>query len=137
MPLAKRKKAFACPHKSRPSYAYGLCNACYRRKWIADMTPAQRQEHHLQRNLRGRYGLSLADFRAKLAEQGGVCAICGSDPEYARLCVDHNHTTNQVRDLLCHKCNGVVGQVEKNSDLIERAVAYLAFHENNTDGREA
>jgi Recombination endonuclease VII len=41
-----------------------------------------------------------------LAEQGGVCAICGATPKTRRLHIDHDHKTGRVRGLLCHRCNG-------------------------------
>lgn len=39
--------------------------------------------------LQGKYGITLADRRAREAEQGGKCAICGGplDPP----CIDHFH----------------------------------------------
>ena len=65
-------------------------------------------------------------------EQDGVCAIC-LQPEtllhqngnVRRLVVDHNHETDEVRALLCTKCNLMVGNSLDNPELLERAAEYL------------
>lgn len=73
------------------------------------------------------YGITLKEYEAKAAAQNQVCAICkkpqnrknGVTGKQENLVVDHNHTTKQVRDLLCHKCNLSVGIVEKNLQPIQ------------------
>jgi ribosomal protein L24E len=64
-------------------------------------------ETHRRQSLRRRYGLTIEQFDEMLAEQGGVCAICGTDTPLGRgtFHVDHDHQTGQVRGLLCHPCN--------------------------------
>lgn len=67
-----------------------------------------------------------------LANQGGCCcAICGK-PETAKnqygiknLAVDHDHTTGQVRGLLCMQCNQMIGKAGDNPDVLEAAAQYL------------
>lgn len=45
-------------------------------------------------------------YNALLAEQGGVCAICGTKPTVKRrLDIDHDHRAMLYRGLLCHRCN--------------------------------
>ena len=63
----------------------------------------------------GRFGVDLQWYEEKLAEQNGVCAICGRPPKRIRLAVDHTHihghgnyrtaSKEQVRGLLCMGCN--------------------------------
>lgn len=64
------------------------------------------------------FGISLSEYKKLLDAQGGVCKICGL-PERATykgqiksLAVDHNHSTGQVRGLLCMRCNVEVGIIE-------------------------
>jgi len=96
----------------------------YNRKRLADPAfNAARNEAHLLR----KYGLTMADFDALLAQQGGVCAICkGAHVGVgARFHVDHHHESNRVRGLLCGRCNTAIGLLQDNPELAESAAAYL------------
>jgi len=59
------------------------------------------------------------------------CRICGSEGFVisrngkAKLAVDHNHLTGEVRGLLCHNCNRALGLFGDNPDIIRKAVEYL------------
>lgn len=51
-----------------------------------------------------------------LYAQGGICYLCG-ESNYSQginfaLSADHNHTTGQMRMLLCHPCNTLLGRIE-------------------------
>jgi hypothetical protein len=73
--------------------------------------------------LKRTYGLTLVEREEKLARQDYRCAICKErldDPH-----VDHDHETNQVRDLLCRTCNLAVGYVQENILIAEALVSYL------------
>lgn len=60
------------------------------------------------------------------ARQGGVCAVCG-DPRTKgkRLCIDHDHTTGEVRGLLCDRCNKGIGLFRDDPATIMSAINYL------------
>ena len=61
-----------------------------------------------------------------LDEQGGCCGICGRERQARRrLAVDHDHTTGQVRGLLCSNCNVGLGLFQDSVDLLEQAIGYL------------
>lgn len=81
--------------------------------------------------LRRAYGLSVADYDAMVAQQGGLCAICNRPERVTRsgkqirLAVDHDHETGKVRGLLCMHCNQAIGKMEHRVDLLQQAVAYL------------
>lgn len=51
------------------------------------------------------YGLTAEQYDDLLKLQGGKCAICRRRPKTKRLAVDHSHKTNEVRGLLCSRCN--------------------------------
>lgn len=73
------------------------------------------------RRIRKTYGITLAEYDEMLAEQHGVCKICGGvDPNGRRLAVDHDHVTGAVRGLLCVRCNLALGQYEKHPQEFER-----------------
>lgn len=93
------------------------------------LSKAERARH---RQLKRRYGLTLAGYNALLRKQRGVCAICRT-PErelhkhttrVRALPVDHDHRTGKVRGLLCSKCNRAIGSLSTIT-LLKRAVLYL------------
>lgn len=59
-----------------------------------------------------------------MTEQNGSCAICGKASN--ALCVDHNHTTNEVRGLLCQKDNKLLGFARESIINLARSIKYLA-----------
>lgn len=73
------------------------------------------------------YGISGDEYEALLLAQGGGCAICGKSQgtEKNRLAVDHDHVTDRVRGLLCHRCNRALGAFGDSIDGIRRVLAYL------------
>jgi hypothetical protein len=81
-------------------------------------------------NLPAKYGISAAAFAEKLLAQGGKCACCSTAFSFegvrnTRPCVDHNHETGEVRDLLCGRCNLAAGNVADSSLKAEQLAAYL------------
>lgn len=49
-----------------------------------------------------------------LAEQGGVCALCGNPIDLTikgDMVVDHDHVTGQIRGALHRSCNAAEGKV--------------------------
>ena len=95
------------------------------------VNPASRRHAHLKH----RYGLTREEHDRLLAEQGGVCAVCGQPPTSAntrahwdgKLCVDHDHDTGKVRGLLCNDCNLAVGY-GKSPEILRAAARYLERH---------
>lgn len=60
-------------------------------------------------HLRLTYGLTVEQYDAMLAEQGGRCFLCKALPGKKRLAVDHSHESGAVRRLLCSICNTRLG----------------------------
>lgn len=99
----------------------------------------QNPDIELNAHLKRKFGITLADYKAMLVAQGGVCAICGEPPTIAlgiptrrqgravrpRLVVDHNHETGEIRGLLCAPCNRGIGFLGDTGDGVRRALAYL------------
>jgi|ERR1035437_3116275 hypothetical protein len=77
-------------------------------------------------SLRILYGITLEDYEIMYASQKGKCKIC--DTFFEVLHIDHNHTTNKVRGLLCNNCNNGIGRFFDSSILTERATEYLKAH---------
>jgi hypothetical protein len=74
-------------------------------------------------------GVSVEEYNAMVARQNGLCAICGG-PERpgVKLSIDHNHRTNVVRELLCQKCNFMIGYADENPERLEAAAEYVRRH---------
>ena len=85
-------------------------------------TPAK-QVSNRKSHLKRKYGITLEEFDALLAAQGGGCAICGrTDADN----VDHDHVTGRVRGILCFNCNVAIGHVAEDEDRLAAAMAYVA-----------
>jgi hypothetical protein len=95
------------------------------REW-RDKHPEQTKVTNRNSKIKKAYGLSPEQYDAKLLEQGGVCAICRETCATGHaLCVDHNHTTNAVRGLLCKKHNTMISYANEDISTLEAAIAYL------------
>lgn len=102
----------------------------------------KRHYHERKTKIRARalkylYNLSLLEYDQRVIDQNGLCAICKLPPKARKvrsggvanvLCVDHNHVTGKVRELLCADCNLLIGQLEKNRELVTYALQYLEKH---------
>jgi hypothetical protein len=73
------------------------------------------------------YGLTVLDYDRMFRNQAGCCAICKKhvSQQKRRLSVDHNHVTGKVRALLCDNCNGGIGKLMDDPDLVLKAYEYL------------
>ena len=91
--------------------------------------PSSQKDARRDYNLRRLYGINSKDYERMLAEQDGCCAICGTDQPGGRqnkyFMVDHCHTTNKVRGLLCASCNMMLGMAEDNITTLNNAIDYL------------
>jgi len=68
------------------------------------------------RNGLNRYGLTKLDQIKLYEKQNNQCALCKEDlimfSKYDGGYIDHCHTTNKVRGILCHPCNTTLGYLE-------------------------
>lgn len=73
-----------------------------------------------------RFGLTVEDYDRLLDEQDGRCAVCFAPPKPNRaLAVDHDHQTQQVRGLLCTRCNVALGLLDDDLDRIALLMEYV------------
>ena len=89
-------------------------------------------------HLRTKFGITLQAYRDMNASQGGVCAICGKPEDKKRygvvrgLAVDHCHSTDKVRGLLCGNCNPMIGYAKDDTMVLQRAIEYINAHKGAT-----
>jgi hypothetical protein len=88
--------------------------------------PERTRNNDLKRN----YGITLNEHTQMYEEQNGVCAVCEKpgDGRWKKLCVDHDHKTGKVRQLLCRNCNMILGQVDDDANHLRKLTAYLQKH---------
>ena len=80
-----------------------------------------------------KYGLSKDAYDRLLVAQGNKCKICGlleTENTFGYLYVDHCHTTNKIRGLLCHNCNSMLGYAKDNQTTLFTAIEYLRENSN-------
>jgi hypothetical protein len=81
-------------------------------------------------HLKNKYGITFAIYRKMYLDQERKCAICGKhEPLHIdkRLpfVVDHCHSTNIVRGLLCNRCNLAIGMFKDDPISLRNAFRYL------------
>lgn len=92
-----------------------------------------RDELNRKKAARVRFGLTHAEYLARVEDQHGACAICNVVPppwpHKLRLSIDHDHATGNVRDLLCPSCNIGIGHLRDSPAILRKAALYLERHQ--------
>lgn len=64
-----------------------------------------------------------------MLEQGNACATCAKpfdwEDKQTKPHIDHCHTSNKVRGILCNRCNTVLGLVADDAALLASLAGYL------------
>jgi hypothetical protein len=107
---------------------HSACKECDKARVKArhQANPERTRNNDLKRN----YGITLQEHQEMYENQGGRCAICKKegDGKWKKLCVDHNHETGKVRQLLCRRCNMILGQAYDDTSLFSEMILYLDRH---------
>jgi hypothetical protein len=98
------------------------------RKW-KQAHPEQVRES----NRKHKYGARDGVYAQLMIKQNGCCAICGGNRSKKILGIDHDHTTKEVRGLLCGKCNVAIGYMDDNPDWLHKAANYLTTRNAGKD----
>ena len=138
-----KRKCYKCHQTKDISQFYGdksknsgrnyECKECTKARVKATRDPERSRDLHYRRN----YGITLADFNRMVLAQGSKCACCGtSEPrgKHNQWCVDHDHVTGTVRELLCKDCNIVLGLVEDSPQHLHRLSEYVLKHSKHNQG---
>lgn len=91
----------------------------------AEARRAQGREWHRKNFRKYRYGLSEEQIRELWIGQDQACALCRRPIPFELVQVDHDHTTEKVRGLLCRNCNTGLGCLGDSLEGLERARNYL------------
>jgi hypothetical protein len=92
------------------------------RKWYEDNVDRVKGN-----KLKYSYGITLEEYQAMFNAQEGKCLICNRHQDELKqaLYVDHDHVTEKIRGLLCHKCNTVLGYADDDIQVLINAIEYL------------
>ena len=99
------------------------CRECQHKDEAGRYTSTTGAVKALRQRLKTRYNLTLEQYNEMVENQNKACAICGCVPE--KLLIDHCHTTNNIRGLLCNQCNSMLGMAHDNIETLQVAIKYL------------
>ena len=107
-------------------------------KQIATIDPKVFKQKRKEYFYRSKYGLEISVFNEMLKAANNACMICKkpltSESNNDTLCIDHDHTTGEVRGLLCKSCNCALGYLGDKLEMLKSAVEYLENYENRSTG---
>ena len=98
-----------------------ICNTATNKKWAEENWEKRRAS-----NLKYYYGVDFDYFQALKDAQNNCCAICKlsfSSEKHTHL--DHDHTTKEIRGILCNHCNRGLGAFKDSIDILKAAQKYL------------
>lgn len=131
--VAKKAREYTDQH---PEKAYWNC-VNYRKNNPERVRANSRRWESINKNkrwdgkLKRTYGITLDQYNQISEQQNNVCAICKDSDEdrkhlkFKRLCIDHNHSTGEIRGLLCSECNKAIGLLNDDPELLQSAITYL------------
>lgn len=92
---------------------------------------AQNPDRNRDQAMRRNHGIDIARYNEMLVAQSACCAICRRPETLVKggrlmnLAIDHDHSTDFVRGLLCSNCNRALGMFEDNPEFLANAISYL------------
>lgn len=89
-----------------------------------------RKDNGYNAQIKYKYGITYKQFEELKQKQGNLCATCGIELDQNNIhstksVIDHCHTTNKVRGVLCWSCNVALGLVRDNKDTLTNMIGYL------------
>lgn len=95
------------------------------------------KQYQRKYSLKKRYDLTIEDYNRMLISQEYKCKICGTTDTGSRtnFAVDHDHTTGDVRGLLCDRCNHGLGNFKDNVEFLKQAIEYLTGETQKKKGK--
>jgi Recombination endonuclease VII len=109
-----------------------------REKYLSQEKERRKREGQLRntKEVCRRLKFDVNHYYEMLKSQEGKCAICRqyetrksrTEGKTCALTIDHDHVTGQIRELLCHSCNVVVGHCRESIDLLNATISYLKKH---------
>ena len=87
---------------------------------------------------RVKFNLQPGQARTLYEQQNGRCAVCGTAKLFTAtrrggndsLHIDHNHTTGEIRGMLCMSCNRGIGFLADDPQRLRAAADYIERNSN-------
>ena len=79
---------------------------------------------------RKRYKLDQDEYLKMVESQQSRCFICRDE---RKLHVDHDHTTQKVRALICRDCNLMIGYAGEDPLILSAVIQYLEFFDDSLE----
>ena len=98
-----------------PSGFHSWCKECVKLK----TNKTQKEDYRREWS----YGVTPEKYKEMWDSQNGKCAMpkCDRPP----TCIDHDHTNNKVRQLLCKGCNTALGIFKDDPEMLRDAADYV------------
>jgi Autographiviridae endonuclease VII len=89
----------------------------------AEKVRAANREYQRKKRFKEVYGITIEEYDAMFARQGGACGICRVTGQ--KLVVDHCHITGKIGLLRCNKCNIALGFCRDDPNIVRALADYL------------
>lgn len=103
-------------------------NGDYYRRW-REQHKARLSAEKRRWKIEKRYGITVEQYDAMIAAQGGRCFICKEIPNgpgnHNKLHLDHCHVTGKPRAMICSRCNLTIGMSGENVERLRAIIEYL------------
>jgi len=111
-------------NKRDASETQSQCKACNKAR-LSTPENIERRKRYAWLGCLKKFGITESDYNEMFDRQLGLCAICHKPENDIKLAVDHNHDTDEVRGLLCKRCNMAIGLLGDNYETVLSAALYL------------
>ncbi len=71
------------------------------------------------------HDLSYAEYIEIAAKQNHKCSLCDRNLSEVKINIDHDHSTGEVRGILCKGCNISLGTIEKSLDSVQSQLEFI------------
>ena len=114
----KKELAEYCFHKrTYSSGSIGLqskCKECSSKKRATYYRPHD--------YMRRKFNLSESEYEELIKHNN--CQVCGRDISNKK-CIDHCHSKEKIRGVLCNNCNTALGLVNDDVQILSKLIQYL------------
>lgn len=127
-PMCRETKSKLDFHKNKARYdgLQGVCKLCNSKR-VRERPYRKKQDS--ERNARKallKYGETRTLLEIKESQENR-CSICRK--KESKLYIDHCHSSNKFRGLLCFNCNTGLGKFYDSIEFLTNAIDYLRCHE--------